>query len=344
MEYSVSSNPIPDWENPDASIDTDEVVEQLMQQRLAGNIPDDLDQRLREAHAQGELESTGVMDARGEIITGVQHAQELYQRHRILNKAQVVAQAIYLAFKQQGGMLHTLAGTLPLEGAFIEDESLQHYEEILCDPLWVIAHAGGKIRDPQTLRWREFENVADMQVQMPEDRTDAPLVTNVPHPNDPNSFFHDYHKDEAKRIAGEIHENHAIAACISNVGVHPMEYRKLGFASLARRTIAQHLRESVNPARTNQIRYLLANMFSIRGLHIPTEPRPSIALKKPILNKVSIYMHALSHQFEALYAWKARGKDIPVTLSLANDQSIPAGLRVDWETVVLPLKKRTSHP
>src|SRR3989344_3388886 len=339
----MTSNPNFDRKNDDALIDTDALIEQMMQQRLAGNASDDLDQRLREAHAQGELESTGVMDARGEIITGVQHAQELYQRHRILNKAQVVAQAIYLAFKQQGGMLHTLAGTLPLEGAFIEDESLQHYEEILCDPLWVIAHAGGKIRDPQTLRWREFENVADMQVQMPEDRTDAPLVTNVPHPNDPNSFFHDYHKDEAKRIAGEIHENHAIAACISNVGVHPMEYRKLGFASLARQTIARHLRESVNPARTHQIRYLLANMFNIRGLHVPTESKPFLRLKNPILNKVSIYMHALSHQFQALYAWKVHGKDIPVTISLADNQNTSASLQVDWETVVLPLERHTGH-
>src|SRR3989344_6672612 len=286
IKHFMASSPNPDRENPNEPIDTDQLIEQLMRQSTTGSFSDDLNQRLRDAHERGELASTGVMDAKGEIITGAQHAKELYERHHDLNKAQEIAQAIYLAIKQQRDMLRTMSASLPLEGAFIEEESLQHYENILDDPLWVIAHAGGRIRDPQTLRWRRFENVADMQVQMPEDRPDAPLVTSVPHPNDPNSFFHDYHKDEAKRIAGEIHANHAIAACISNVGVHPMEYRKFGFASLARQTIAQHLRESVNPVSTNQIRYLLANMFSIRGLNVPTESKQFITLKKPILNKV----------------------------------------------------------
>lgn len=334
----MPSNPSPDRERSEDSVNTDELIEQMMREYSPGNAPDELDQRLREAHSRGELESTGVMDTRGEIITGPQYAQELYQRHHILNKAQVVAKAIYLALKNQGKMLRTLAATLPLEGAFIEDESLQHYEDILRDPLWIIAHAGGKIRDPQTLQWREFQNVADMQVQMPEDRADAPLVTSVPHPGDPNSFFHDYHKEEAQRIAEEIHANPAIAACISNVGVHPMECRKLGFASLARQTISQHLQESVNPPRENEIRYLLANMFSIRGLRVPTEPKPIISLKHPIINKVSIYMHALSTQFNALYAWRVRGKDIPITIPVADNQNVHAGLQVDWETVVLPLK------
>lgn len=334
----MSTNPTDSSDPLFKGVDTDKLLDRIASEHLASAGQEQLLERLITAHTAGELSSNAVRNATAEIITGRQNARELFDRHSALNRAKQIAFAIVMATRGQRDMLRTLQRDLPLEGCFLEDDVLQNYESMLEDPDWVVAHAGGQIRDARTMDWMPFQHVADMQLHLPKDDPQAPLVTSIPNPDDPYACFLDYDKAHAKQIASEIRSNHAIAACIHNVGVYPQEYRNARFASMARSKVVDHLEKQINPKRKHPIEYLVANMFRIRGLRVESQPPKEWRLRTDIVNKVSILMHALSTQFESLYAWRIPGQDIPVQLPQKDALPLQTHIITGWESVVMFLK------
>jgi hypothetical protein len=342
---------------PDNSGDSinDDELEAIIGMSIAktlseGDSDTNLKDRLAEAHLHGNVKLSSVRNARGEIVSGDDPhvAVDLYERHAVLNRAAETASAIYAAFKGDRTDWKKLRRLLPMEGGFFEDDSLDHYRKIVSDTVqWVIARAGGEIQDPKTVQWLDFRFVSDMQVQLPNDSYPE-LVTKVPHPDDCNAYFPDHQRrDDAKKIAKDIHNNPAIAACITNVGVYPLKYRDNRFGSLARKTAVQHIQTEVNPQREHKIRYLIANMFRIKGLKVPSLGKKSIlSVERPVCNDTSIEMHWYSKTFDAIYAWRLASEDgrgvdeIPVKFSHEQDGDLEGKLLLDWETVVLDMEKR----
>ncbi|MBU0457962.1 hypothetical protein KKF03_00770, partial [Patescibacteria group bacterium] len=227
---------------------------------------------------------------------------------------------------------------------FFEPMSVDDCENRLNDPdHWVVTRAGGKILDPRSVEWRDFRYVAGMQVQLPSDDPRAPLVTKIPDPEkDGKAFYEGRNRQSALTVAKKIHENHAIAGCIDEVGVWPPEYRRKGLASMARQASFRHIREVINPTRKNAIRVLVANMFNIRGMVVrnPEMQKPRAMLKndkgkvESVRNQPSIDMHAFSTKIKSIITWNIAKDTIPVLFDYEGE-SVSAELLVGWDTVVM---------
>ncbi|MDD3896499.1 MAG: hypothetical protein PHU04_01455 [Candidatus Peribacteraceae bacterium] len=295
---------------------------------------------LRQLHDQGKIECTDVQDMRAEVIADVAYAPELAERHRILSIRRQVADAFYAAIALgDPSSLRELARTLPNAGGFFEELPPEEVERRIADPLFVFAHAGGRIRDPQSLALRDFRFVSDIHIQLPPDDAETAPVTPLIRPDHTRAFYaHD--RDRSLKIASEIQSNPAIAACIDNVSVAPKEYRNRRFASCARTELFDHIRENINRERRNKIRYLIAKIFRIQGARVNSGKWQPI--ESPIISTRSLMMHRFSEVFgEGAHAYCLKGKPLPTFVDCPDQPGKQArvDLGISWETVFMNLDR-----
>lgn len=150
---------------------------------------------------------------------------------------------------------------------------------------------------------------------------------------------------KTNRILAEIQDNPLRAAAVRDIyALHP----HLGFASAARDTTFQEI-IALNEKRDIQerIRYILAGIFSIRGLFIPDQEPLVPPDEEWIENIISLRVHTKSDKYPSELGWLLRGENSPPQSGdnrKRRNVSVPeigAGVELitDWNVVVTDLEE-----
>ena len=277
------------------------------------------------------------LNLRGELIVASSDSigpltEELTQEHEQLNRAQMFAEAIHATGNRNPLPLHQARIAAEQTGGFLEHYESGKMRERLsgiggADPHWVMARSFGSVRRNK----RFMEGKGGIQIEMPTH--DIPDVVHNVLPRAGDKIV-DENEDRTVKICQEkIRERPSCAAVVRDIySLIPHE----GFASCARDIAFKRIME-LNTGRSpeERVRFLLAAIFSIRGLKVGDR---TLLLddfsERPVQNVISFKIHANSVNYPASLGWKLVGRNVPVQIDGQSGELI-----TDWHVLVTDLEE-----
>lgn len=260
-------------------------------------------------------------------VVGPERVGSILERHNRLWRADQITQGI-LGFGQGDvDSFRRIREIIGHHGGFI----MKYTKDKIMDRLaqsagrhWVVAEASAKLTTLQDGKPMTGDKLAwaDCQCSLPADTAEAGLdeEINLPLPERGDHIF-------SKATVQKIEKMPACAGCVADLCAAD-EAAHMGLASAARRRAFDAI---LKLDRTIPIRYLTAEIFSIRGLILPdgTTIYPPVS----ITNFASILMHEHSRHYPAYLGWVLNERLVEVSL---EDQSPanPYYLITDWFVMI----------
>lgn len=307
--------------------------------------------RITELLGNGTIQLGASQNKRAERITDPEYAPQMHEHRETQLCADFTARSLYAVMhasspeeKQQ--MLDRLTKYLSEAGGLFstyttaEDRArIEKQQEYVC------VRAGAQFLNPESHDWDEFQFTSEMRTRLASEDPQAPLIVPIPDPDSASMYRmpdENGDMDRGVRIAESIHNNHAQIAEIEDVYTYVETAKKHGTASLARNETDRIIEEVINPSRSSeaQIRYIIANMFRLKGMRILSgdADNNAIELEPSIRNENSIKMHAMTSnkRFKAVVGWDIEPKPMPVSFAPeGSSETLDAELDMGWVTVVL---------
>src|ERR1051326_1909150 len=269
---------------------------------------------------------------------GKERAEVLLNRHNTLNRsAKIVAAILGLARHANHGEFNRVHDVIKDRGGFLMKYDLAKIEYRLSSPYWLTAEAGYP-----PLQGEPGRMVADCQCYIPPDDPDAPLSEELHLPiysNQDYSFF-------GEHVTHKIWEDRACAGVVADLCVED-DFAHQGFAGAARRAVFRNIVEKINPGRKNKIRYMLAEIFSIRGIiDADGEVIELASFHEPRMHNFgSLSAHFRSHSYPAMLGWfSSRKTSEAVAAGRRIDGPLDHGILADWFVMIHDLEAPPAHP
>jgi hypothetical protein len=265
-------------------------------------------------------------------IVGSERTKPLLDRHNDLWRADKIAEGIKKFAREDAKDFANIRQLIGNHGGFIMKYPKKKIEGRLIEPEerrgnghWVVAEASAKITTLENgdLVTSEKNAWADCQCYVPADHPTAeldPSEIELPRSQLGDHVF-------SKSTLQKIEQMPACVGCLSDLCAAD-KAAHLGLASAARKHAFDHI---LNLNREFPIRYLTAEIFSIRGLILPdgTTIYPPVS----ITNFASILMHEHSRFFPAYLAWVKNERLVEVHLD-GHHKAEPHYLITDWFVMV----------
>jgi hypothetical protein len=265
-----------------------------------------------------------------EIITGTPHAPRLLQRHERLNRSREIADAVLQLRDGDRTALARVREVLARQGSFLKRYDLSVIESRLASDRWVIAEAAG---------YSDGRLVAagDCHCLLPEDKGDAPPIVELPN-RDGDQVYCD-----GLAVVSQIRGCGACAASVVDLSCDDVALGR-GLATAAKvRAFGQIAK--LNLAREFPVRYLIGEVFSIRGLSLPDGSRVLLDDfgERPLENEASLRTNALrvdsrrqQRPYPGVRGWKLRERNVGVALAKGG-HAAEYGLLTDWIAIIVDL-------
>jgi hypothetical protein len=283
---------------------------------------------LGDMQAGGRVRFDRAADLTAEVVSGIDRAPALQTRHNGLIQSDDIVRAIIL-LRQAGdrSRLQGIRGELSQYGGFLLRYELDELVRRLSDPLWVVTEAVGRQMYRDRPRHGELIRAADCQCQLPRDVEGAAPVIHLPEPDEGDK------EELGSEIARRIRACPAIAGCVEDLCAE-RDAAQLGFAGEARNRAFEVIRRL---PRRFPIRYMAAELFSIKGLRLPDGSDVSLAGFDPPLpelrNTASYIAHECSRRYPAFLGWILKEREVPVTLEVSGTQA-QYRLITDWWVMI----------
>ena len=290
-----------------------------------------LEQRLLKMAQSTSIHFRETTDIRADIVQGPDRVDALYERHEGLVRSELIAQTI-LSLRDNAdspdakAALDDVRAIIQNFGAFLMHYPKAKIEERLTSPNWVVSEVSGRQINPGP-DFGTIRSAADCQCHIPTDRAGAPLVVDLPGEQDVSI---------AANVIREISEGKQHAGLVADL-CSEQSMSHLRLAGAARAAAFEEIL-SRNAVRKQPIRYMTAEIFSVKGLRL--QDGSTILLEdfseQPIGNETSLYMHQHSRRpgFAASIGWILRDRTVQVTLEGQDHQ-----LLLDWYVMVHDLAK-----
>jgi hypothetical protein len=255
------------------------------------------------------------------ILQGTGHAGRLAARHQRLNRFDAIVAAIRSLLQGDAAPLDRLRSLIERSGAFLMTYTPEAIAPRLSSPLWVVAEAQAVVCSRTVLG-------GDCQVQLPPDEADAqPLVPL------PESDRECGAGSEVIEAIEAIRRRPAVAACVADLGADDAVAGR-GYAGAAKHAAFEEVRRR-NRARQFPIRYILGEVFQIRGLRLPdgTQVLLSDFGQPPLVNAASMRANQRSARHPASLGWVVRDRN-----NMPPNQD-GVSLLTDWQILVRSLDR-----
>jgi len=308
-------------------------------------------QRLFQTISEQRIPFMRAMDLRAERVVADEGAdidplaRELADEHELLRRSGIFALAIQRKFLGDEATFLEACELAKSEGGFLEPYSVDTMMQRLRGtagehPQWMIARSKGRAYSFEQTDFEESAYGGGIQVELPTPDQPNVVADLMPAPELGDSVPSTAKAQDALR---EIQERPSCAAVVRDI--YALD-QHLGFASSSRDLIYREIM-AMNALRPEQerIRYVLAAIFSVRGLSLPHESPLILPDGETIDNIISLVIHAKSDKYPSELGWKLAGEKEPPapdgTLKPRN-VPVPGGeegtwLITDWNVMVTDL-------
>jgi hypothetical protein len=326
----------------ETQVTLEDIFETIQYEVDAGKMTENEAESLRLALLRkgGHIKVGKVEDFSIQRVTSVNSAEEILNRHDALSDVPRTARALYEAMHGRPEKWDVQASKLSSEGGFFETYNLPIVQERIRSKYFIILQASGRFLNKKTLELEPLKNVADIQIQLPEDDPQTELTAKLSVLEGERSL-RPGDSEESRRITAEIMANRAIAGCIVDVGVNrdDCSYGSYELVPLLQDKALRIIHNEINPTRKNAIKYLIAQFFRIEGIKVPSEDKElTVGNPWPIINMRSYSKHMCINGIETVGLPPIPASDMPVTFEYEG-KTIDAALKMGWSSVAIEIDK-----